>query len=171
MRAEKKYLVDEVGRYLKKSDYFFLANYERITVSETSELRLALSELEAEFHVVKNSAMRVAAREIELPIATDWIDGPTSIIFGGENPAGVAKAVGRFFGKTSKVEIKGGVVDSCPMNPAQISELAKLPPLEVLRGQLLALLNTPAQQLINMMEAVPRAVLYLFKAQTKQENE
>ena len=171
MRAEKKYLVDEVSRYLGKSDYFFLANYERVTVSETSELRLALSELEAEFHVVKNSAMRVAARERDLPVATDWLDGPTSIIFGGENPAGVAKAIGLFFRQTKKVVIKGGIVDNQPLDPVQITELAKLPPLEILRAQLLGLLDTPAQRLVSVVGAVPRAVLFLFKAKSEVEAE
>ena len=42
MRTEKKYLVEEVGSHLDKSDYVFLTNFEKITVQETEELRSAL---------------------------------------------------------------------------------------------------------------------------------
>jgi hypothetical protein len=34
MRPEKQYLVEEVRHHLDKSDYVYLANYERITVEE-----------------------------------------------------------------------------------------------------------------------------------------
>ena len=102
MRAEKKYLVDEVGDYLDKSGYVFLANYERLSVMETAELRDALSEHEAEFHVIKNSVMKAATREKGMPDIGRWLEGPTSIILGGENPAGVAKALGEFFKKKRK---------------------------------------------------------------------
>ena len=36
MRPEKKYLVEEVGRHLDKSEYLFLADYKGITVAETA---------------------------------------------------------------------------------------------------------------------------------------
>ena len=60
MRPEKEYLVEEVNTHLDKSDYVYLANYERITVEEIAELRASLSEHDAEFHVIKNSIFGVA---------------------------------------------------------------------------------------------------------------
>ena len=91
MRPEKKYLVEEVGEHLKKSDYVYLANYERITVDETAQLRASLAEHNAEFHVVKNSIFGVAAGERELPDVSEHLKGPTAIVVGGDNPSGVAK--------------------------------------------------------------------------------
>lgn len=44
MRPEKQYLVEEVSSHLNKSDYVYLANYERITVDEIAELRASLEE-------------------------------------------------------------------------------------------------------------------------------
>ena len=45
MQPEKKFLVDEVGNYLDKSDYVFLADFQRVTVAETEELRHVLADL------------------------------------------------------------------------------------------------------------------------------
>ena len=39
MRAEKKYLIDEVETHLKKSDYVILANFNGVTVADAAELR------------------------------------------------------------------------------------------------------------------------------------
>ena len=39
MRAEKQYLIDEVNGHLKKSDYVILANFSKVTVADTAELR------------------------------------------------------------------------------------------------------------------------------------
>ena len=61
MRAEKQYLVDEVEIHLKESDYVILTNFNGVTVSDVAELRAELRKENAEFQVVKNSSLRVAA--------------------------------------------------------------------------------------------------------------
>ena len=170
MRAEKKYLVDEVGDYLDKSAYVFLANYEHLSVVETAELRDALSEHEAEFHVIKNSVMKAATREKGMPDIGKWLEDPTSIIMGGEDPAGVAKALGQFFKKKKKVVVKGGLLEDRLLDPGEISELAKLPPMDVIRAQLLGLLNIPAKQLVRVIQAVPQGVLNVLMARSEGES-
>ena len=60
MRVEKKYLIEEVAGHLRKSDYVILTNFDRMTVADVAELRSRLTAHKAEFHVVKNSSLRVA---------------------------------------------------------------------------------------------------------------
>ena len=43
MRSEKKYLITEVEGHLKKSDYVYLANYDKMTVENVATLRKKLS--------------------------------------------------------------------------------------------------------------------------------
>ena len=93
MRPEKQFLVEEINTQLDKSDYVFLTNYSRITVEETEELRSTLAGLGAEFHVVKNNILNVAAKARELPDMQDRLSGPTAIVVGGKGPSGVAKAL------------------------------------------------------------------------------
>ncbi len=164
MRPEKKYLVDEVSDHLGKSDYVYLANYSRITVDETAELRAKLRNEGAEFHVVKNSALNVAAKEREMPDLGEHLTGPVAIIVGGNNPSGVAKVMKGFFKEKEKVELKAGVLEDRLLTPEEISELAELPSLEVLRAQLLGLLNQPASQMVQVLAAVPRAMVQVLQA-------
>ena len=170
MRPEKQYLVEEVGEHLKKSDYVYLANYERITVEETAELRGQLAAHEAEFHVVKNTIFGVAAQAQDLPDLGEHLNGQTAIIVGGNNPSGVAKVLGEFFKKKDKVEVKAGILNDKVLDKAQIEVLAKLPGLEALRGQLLGLLNQPGTSLVRVLNAVPQSVVNVLQAKVRKEN-
>lgn len=171
MRPEKKYLVEEVGTHLDKSDYVFLADYTGITVAETAQLRASLATEEAEFHVVKNTVLNVAARERELPSLSSPIDGPTAIIVGGRNPSEVAKIVLKFVKDKDKVRPKGGILSGSVLSADDVEALSKLPSLEVLKAQLLGLLNTPAQQLVRVINAVPQNVLNVLDAKRRKDEE
>jgi len=170
MRPEKQYLVEEVNNHLNKSDYVYLANYERITVDETAELREQLAEHNAEFHVVKNSIFGVAANSKELPDVSEHLSGPTAIIVGGDNPSGVAKVLGKFFKDKEKVDLKVGILNDKTLDKAQIEALAKLPGLESLRAQLLGLLTQPGTSLVRVLNAVPQNVVNVLQAKVRAEN-
>jgi large subunit ribosomal protein L10 len=167
MRLEKKYLADEVENHLNKSDYVFLANYTGITVKEIAELRSSLAPHKAEFHVIKNSAFEVAARAKNLPKINDKLAGPTAIVVGGKNPSEIAKVLVNFHKTKDKVSLKLGVLGSSVLNSKDVHELSKLPSLEILRAQLLGLLNTPAQQTVRVLNAVPQGMINVLAAKQR----
>tara|TARA_X000000368_G_scaffold369533_1_gene318139 strand:+ start:155 stop:679 length:525 start_codon:yes stop_codon:yes gene_type:complete len=169
MRLEKKYLVEEVNTHLKKSDYVYLANYDRITVDEIAELRAQLSEHDAEFHVVKNTILNVAAKERELPELSDHLTGPTAIIVGGNNPSGVAKVICEFFEKKEKVELKAGILNDRSLSKEEIETLSRLPGLEALRAQLLGLLTQPGTSFVRIINAVPQNFMNVLQAKVQKE--
>ncbi|MFA5264381.1 MAG: 50S ribosomal protein L10, partial [Opitutaceae bacterium] len=111
MRPEKQYIINEVEGHLKKSDYVYLANYDKVTVANVAALRKKLTVEKAEFHVVKNSSLRVAAKNLSLPEVDQWLKGQTAIVTGGVNPTAVAKILRDFFKETQRVVIKGGIFE------------------------------------------------------------
>lgn len=165
MRPEKKYLVEEVSNQLEKSEYLFLTNFNRVTVEETAELRGELAKHEAEFHVVKNSILKVAAKERNLPeFDQEVLTGPTAIVVGGANPSEVAKVLSEFFKDKEKNEVKQGVLAEKMLSAADVEALSKLPSLDALRGQLLGLLNQPATGLVRVLVAGPQNLLNVLQA-------
>ena len=169
MRAEKEFLVEEVSSHLNKSDYVYLANYERIKVDEIAELRGLLEPFEAEFHVIKNTILNVAAGQKEYPDLSDHLVGPTAIIVGGKDPSGVAKVLVKFFKDKDKVELKVGVLNSKQLDKDQIEALAKLPGLDSLRAQLLGLLAQPGTSLVRVLNAVPQSFVNVLQAKVREE--
>ncbi len=167
MRAEKQYLIAEVESHLKKSDYVILANFTGMPVADAADLRKKLSAEKAEFHVVKNSSLRVAAKSLGLPELGGALTGPTAVIVGGRNSSGVAKILKQFFKDKQKVEVKAAVLSQKLITSKQVEQLADMPPLEILRAQFLGLLNQPAGMFVRVINAVPQAVVNVLQAKTK----
>ena len=153
MRAEKQYLISEVESHLKKSDYVILANFSKVTVADVADLRTQLATEKAEFHVVKNSSLRVAAKALGLPDVESGLSGPTAVVVGGKNPAGVAKLLKKFFDDKKKLEVKVGVIDRKIITADELAQIADLPPFDVLRAQLLGLFTSTAASFVRVVDA------------------
>ena len=153
MRAEKKYLIAEVETHLKKSNYVILANFAKVSVADTAELRKRLDAEQAEFHVVKNSSLRVATKALGLPELDASLSGPTAIVVGGKNAAGVAKVLKKFFEEKQKLEVKIGVIDKKLVSSADLMKIADLPSFEALRAQFLGLLTSNAAAFVRVLDA------------------
>lgn len=169
MRVEKKYLIAEVEAHLKKSDYVILTNYTGITADDTAALREKLAACGAEFHVVKNSSLKVAAEVLGLPSFDESLDGPTAIIVGGNDSPGAAKAVTEFFKDKNKVEVKSAILANKLITADEVKALADLPPLDVLRAQLLGLLNQPGTMLVRVLNAPLQDFVNVLQAKVRAE--
>ncbi len=167
MRPEKEFLVKEASNFINSSNFFFLTDYQGIDSEQTSELRKALSDKGAEFHVVKNSSLKLATKEKGLDL-DDHLKGHTAIVFGGDDPSAVAKALVGYFKKNDKVAVKAGALSQKVLTSNEVKQLATLPGLESLRAQLLSLLNTSASQLLSVMSAPSRGFLTVLQAKAKE---
>ena len=155
MRPEKKFLVREVAEQLEKSEYVYLTDFTGITVDESDELRGELASRGAEFHIVKNSALKIAATERNISISEEFLSGPTAIVTGGD-PSGAAKVLGSFKKSKSKLTVKAGALGDRQLTAKEVSSLADLPNLETLQAQLLSLLGTPATRLVTLFNTPAR---------------
>ena len=134
MRAEKQFLVDEVAAQLATSNYLLIANFTGVTVEDATKVRTQLREHGAEYHVVKNSILTIAAKQANLPDFSQQLVGHTALVTGGKNPTGVAKVLVTFFKDFSKLEVKAGVLDSKILTKAEVEALSKLPSLDGIRA-------------------------------------
>jgi len=151
MRPEKKYLVEDARTRLGASEHVFLVDFTGVTVAAAADLRKALAEVGAEYHIVKNSIIKIAAKELNLPNVDAVLAGPTGVIAGGADSAAVAKAVSNFFKVREKANIKLGILGEKVMTKEEVEYLGSLPSLPELRAKFLSLLNTPATQVVRVI--------------------
>lgn len=169
MRPEKQFLVEEVNNHLDKSEYVFLTDFNRLSVVDTANLRGLLAKHEAEFHVVKNSILKVASDKRELQLDASVLEGQTAIVVGGQNPSEVAKVLFKFFKDTEKAEVKTGVLDDKSLSKDEVEALSKLPSLDSLRAQLLSLLSQPATSMVRVLVAGPQDFLNVLQAKVRED--
>src|SRR5919198_1953982 len=114
-----------------------------ITVPQAAELRAKLAESEASFRVVKN---RLAKRATERAGTTELdplFEGPTALAFVKGDAVTAAKAISTFGRQHDILAYKGGLMDGAPLDPDQFRAIARLPGLDVLRGQLVGVVSSP----------------------------
>ena len=168
MRPEKKYLVQEINDHLDKSNYFFLTDYSGVNVSEAAEIRMSLAAHGAEYHVVKNRLLNIALKEREIAGTDEFFSGPTALVVVGDNPSGAAKVIAKFIKDKEKFTWKGGAVGNDIYDPAKINLLKNLPSIEVLRAQLMGLLNTPARKLVGTLGAAQRDLVSVLSQKGRE---
>ena len=165
-KEDKERLVSELTERLKSSQTLIVADYRGLTNAEIDALRGKLLEEGARFSVVKNTLTRRAAEAAGADALLALLEGPTAIAFleSGGDPAAVAKALADTAKTTRVLAIKGGLLEGRPMSAEEVDALAKLPPADVVRAQVLgaitapittfvALLNAPLQDLVGLIDA------------------
>jgi large subunit ribosomal protein L10 len=165
-RDDKERVVAELTEKLRGADTLIVADYRGLTVPQIDALRGKLLEHGARFSVVKNTLTRRAAEAAGTEQLLALLDGPSAIAFveSDGDPAAVAKALADSARDTKVLEIRGGIMQGRTISSGEVEELAKLPSLEVLRGQvlgaviapltsLLALVNAPVQELVGLIDA------------------
>ena len=88
-----------------------------------------------------------------LPEFDNALSGPTAVVVGGKNSAGVAKILKKFFEEKQKLEIKVGVLETKLISAADLKAIADLPSFEALRSQLLGMFTQNAAAFVRVLDA------------------
>ena len=161
-------LVKQYGELLKKSEALVITSYSGLRVKGIDQLRRKVRDASGEFHVVKNTLAAIAIKEAGLPVPEDLLGGSSAIGFAFSDVPGVAKAISEFAKDSEFVKVKGGVMGRKVLDAKQISALASLPPLPMVRAQLLGLLNTPATRLTGTIAGGVRQIVNVVKAYSEK---
>lgn len=152
--AQKERVIEQTRALYEKAQGLFFADYRGLKVHEMQALRAGLRAKGAELHVVKNTLFRRAAGEAIALLPEEFHNGPTAIAFVFENEAECAKALVDFTKTSKALEVKGGFLGGKAMTGAQVVELAKLPPRDVLIAQVIGAIAAPLTNLIGVIDAL-----------------
>src|SRR3954451_16894743 len=165
-RDQKQQVVEELTARLKAADTLLVADYRGLSMPQIDELRSRLLESGERFTVVKNTLTRRAAEAAGTEGLLTLLDGLIAIAFleAEGDMVAAAKALADAARETNVLEIRGGIMQGRTVTAAEVETLAKLPPADVLRGQVLGaivgpltalagLLNAPLQNLVGLLDA------------------
>jgi large subunit ribosomal protein L10 len=169
-KDEKERLVAELTERLRTTETLLVADYRGLTMPQIDELRSKLIEHGARFTVVKNTLTRRAAEAAGSDMVLALLEGPTAIAFleSDGDPVAVAKALVDAARETRVLQVRGGVLEGRPIEAAEIESLAKLPPLDVLRSQVLATVIAPITGFVALFTAPLQDLYGLIDARIEQ---
>jgi large subunit ribosomal protein L10 len=171
MRPEKQILTKEYLARLNASPFFIVVDYKGLKVSHLSELRKRLTLAGAEIHVVKNSIFRLAAKEAGVPDLNGTLAGQLAVVTGKRDISTAAKVVKTFGAEFDKLKVHFGYLNNQRLDQPAILTLADLPSIEVLRGQLLGVLNAPSSKLVRLLNTPASQMARILKARQEKIGE
>jgi len=165
-KQEKKELIAGYENWLKNSNAAFVMAYHMMSVKDIQDLRAEAREIGGELHVVKNTLINIALKNIGFE-NQGIFDEASIVAFAFEDAPSLAKIIEKA-SRTDSFKIKGGFMDGAPIEIDEIVTLAKLPPMPQMRAILLAMIQTPATQLIRTISEPARQIAAVVKAYSEK---
>jgi large subunit ribosomal protein L10 len=167
MHPDKATIVTDLNKKLNASPFLFVTDYTGLKVDQFGELRNRLHGVGARCQVVKNTVLRIAAKEAGLPDLGE-LKGQTAIVTGDKDVAAAAKVLKNFTAEFKKPVVKTGVIDKLVVNKEQIATIADLPSREVLLATLLGTMQAPAATLVRLLNEPASQLARVLQAKADQ---
>ena len=173
LKTDKERIVEELAADLGAAETLIVADYRGLTNKQLEALRDQLIPHGARFRIVKNTLTRRAAEQAGAESLLVLLEGPTAIAFieSSGDPAAVAKALAQTAKETSVLTLRGGILEGKALSGEEVDRLATLPPMDVLRGQLVGAVVAPLTQLLALVSAPLGDLHGLIEARIKQLEE
>ena len=144
-----------------------LTEYRGLTVQQISDLRKQLRTVSAEYKVVKNRLARRALQGSPLDGLGPHLKGPMGLAISRQDPVALAKALQAYVKANALLQIKLGYVEGQLLQPGEIRALADLPSREALRSRLVGAIQGPLAQLVGLLTAPHRELVYILQQRGK----
>ena len=166
-QTEKEVVIGELTQKFGNAPLVALSQYRGLTVAQMTDLRSQLRQVGGELLVAKNTLTWRAVMETPNKVLEPLLTGPNVLAFGYGDPVAFAKVIDAYAGKNDAFEVKGAVMGGQLLSRKQLAQLATMPSLDQMRAQLLALMMTPATQLVRVLSAPAQGFAQVLDARRR----
>jgi large subunit ribosomal protein L10 len=163
-KERKEEVLAIYAEWLKKSEAVILVEYTGAKMKQLDGIRAKVREAGGEFHVLKNTLARRAFADSGMSFPQEFLAQSTAVSFAFSDPASTAKALSEATKGNEFIKVKGGFMSGQVLSSAQVKALADMPPLPVVRAQLLGVLQAPAGKLVRTIAEPARGLAAVIKA-------
>lgn len=167
-RPEKEELVQSLKtEFFEQINTVLVTQNNGMTVDEISDLRNQFRKVGGTYRVTKNTLLRLAVEKTDFEDLKDMFTGPTVITYAND-PVEVSKIATKYAKENKKFSIVGGAIGKHVFDANGVKALADMPPLDTLRAKIVGILNTPATQVVRLLQAVPQETVQVQNAAVSQ---
>ena len=145
--------VTQLTEKLDKATAVYFTDYLGLDVSSITELRSEFFKASVEFKVVKNTLLKLAAKNINLEGLDDFLVGSTAIAISYDEPTAPAKVLKKFTEDHDKPEVKAILFDGEVLEGSEYKKFANLPTKDELLTKLVMMLNRSITMLARTLSA------------------
>jgi large subunit ribosomal protein L10 len=163
-KQKKEQVLEQYKDWMGRAQAMILTEYTGVTVKELDAIRARVRDSGGEFHIIKNTFARKVLAAAGLDVPAEYLVKSTAITFAFNDAAATSKALMDATAKSESIKLKGGILDGRVLSAAQVKSLAELPPLPVIRAQLLGTIQAPAGKLVRTINEPARSLASVFRA-------
>lgn len=141
---------------LSRANNLIIADHSGINVADISLLRRKLKESGGELRVSKNTLLKLATKETELEILQKHFEGPTSVVFGYDDPSAPAKIVYDSIKETEKPLFKSYYYEGSEYGFDFLKRIAELPGRDQVIAGLIGTLDGTISNFISLLDSAAR---------------
>jgi large subunit ribosomal protein L10 len=152
---EKKVTIQgDIAQKIKSAESLVFVNFHKLNVSDTNEVRRTLRSEGIGYSVAKKTLIKRAFAGEKIEGEMPELMGEVALVYGND-PIAPARGIYQFQKKfKDQVTLIGGVFGGRYLNKSEIEVIATIPPLQVLYGQFVNLINSPIQGLVLALSAI-----------------
>ena len=166
-KEEKTKMLEQYEDWLVRSRAVFMLEFNKMNMKEVDGVRAKAREAGAEMHVVKNTLFSIALDRFGAETEKE-IELTTLVGFAFGDAPSLAKIVNDA-ARSDVFKVKGGLLGKRAISIADVKALADLPPLPVMRAQILGVLMAPASKLVRTINEPARGLAAVVKAYSEKE--
>ena len=170
-KERKEEVLSQYADWTKRSQAVILVEYTGVKMKDLDNIRAKVRESGGEFHVVKNTLVRRAFSDLGMQFPSDYLEKSTAVCFAFTDPPSTAKALTDATKGNEFIKPKGGFMSGQTLSAAQVKALADMPPLPVVRAQLLGMLQAPSGKLVRTIAEPARGLAAVLKAFSEKASE
>ncbi len=169
MPTEKKAgTIAELEERIESAPLIILTDYRGLKVADLQGLRVQLRGVGAEFQVAKNTLTRIAANKKGITSLDATLEGPTALVFAGEDVVGPSKVINDFARTSRILKVKGALLQGKAVAADQVEALATLPPKEELIATIVGALDAPIANVVFALDFAITEFTSLLDARVAQ---
>jgi large subunit ribosomal protein L10 len=147
----KEMMMDQLRADLGDDRSLLILDLKNLDAQAEYQLRKDLRKKSIRLRVLKNSLAKRVFADLGMEGLSQYLTGASAAAWGGGGVAELAKEISQQVKTLKKPVIKGGAVDGVVVGPEQVEDITKLPSREVLIGQVLGLLLSPAREALALI--------------------
>jgi large subunit ribosomal protein L10 len=167
-KEEKAKMMEQYQDWLTRSQAVFMLEFGKMAMKDVDTLRAKAREVGAEMHVVKNTLFGLVLDQNGVQ-GEKSLEKTTLVGFAFNDAPALAKVINDAV-KSDIFKVKGGLLGKHTIRPEDVKALADMPPLPVIRAQLLGVLSAPASKLVRTINEPARGLAAVVKAYSEKEN-
>ncbi len=162
-RSQKEEIVQKLTNQLADSPAAVFADFKGLSANDMVQAKRDLREAGSSFQVIKKSLLAIALKNNDIELDPKSLDGQIAVAVSPDEVTS-AKLIAKIAKGNEAVKIVGGVLEGEILSQDEAVALSKMPSLDELRGQLIGLLQSPAQGFVGSLQSPQQAFVGAMEA-------